>query len=54
MRTAPGDTANSWDEFYAHWVHPVLHFGTPMLIAFAVPVGKPSASNSGPFGAGQK
>ena len=36
MRTAPGDTANSWDEFYAHWVHPVLHFGTPMLIAFAV------------------
>ena len=36
MRTAPGDTANSWDAFYAHWVKPVVHFGTPTLIVFAV------------------
>ena len=36
MSTAPGDAAKSWDAFYAHWVHPVVHFGTPTLIVFAV------------------
>jgi len=36
MRTAPGDTSKSWDAFYAHWVKPVVHFGTPTLVVFAV------------------
>jgi hypothetical protein len=36
MGTAPGDTAKSWDAFYVHWVKPVVHFGTPTLIVFAV------------------
>jgi hypothetical protein len=36
MSTGPGGAAKSWDAFYAHWVHPVVHFGTPTLIVFAV------------------
>jgi hypothetical protein len=36
MGTAPGDASKSWDAFYAHWVKPVVHFGTPTLIVFAV------------------
>lgn len=34
--SAPGDTSRSWDKFYNYWVHPVVHFSTPMLIVFAI------------------
>jgi hypothetical protein len=33
MGTAPGDTAESWDAFYVHWVKLVVHLTTPTLIA---------------------
>jgi hypothetical protein len=36
MGSAPHDTSKAWDAFYRHWVHPVVHFGTPMLVVFAV------------------
>ena len=36
MGSAPDGTAKSWDAFYAAWVHPVVHFGTPTLVVFAV------------------
>jgi hypothetical protein len=36
MGSAPDDISKAWDAFYRHWVHPVVHFGTPMLIVFAV------------------
>jgi hypothetical protein len=36
MGSAPHDTSKAWDAFYRHWVHPVAHFGTPMLVVFAV------------------
>jgi MFS family permease len=35
-KSAPQDTASSWDQFYADWVKPVTHFGTPVLVVFAV------------------
>jgi hypothetical protein len=34
--TGPGDISSSWDEFFHDWVKPVVHFGTPVLIVFAV------------------
>ena len=60
MSTAPGDACEKLDAFYAHWGHPVVHFGTPTLIVFAVlttlavvatpllvGVGTPGASSAG-------
>jgi hypothetical protein len=34
--TGPGNISSAWDEFFHDWVKPVVHFGTPVLIAFAV------------------
>lgn len=36
MATAPQRTASLWDGFYAHWVEPVLRFGTPALVVFVL------------------
>src|SRR5689334_5871429 len=36
MGSAPHATAKAWDKFYRHWVHPVIHFGTPTLVVLAV------------------
>jgi hypothetical protein len=36
MGPAPAGASKAWDAFYEHWVHPVVHFGTPLLIVFAV------------------
>jgi len=36
MGSAPDATSAAWDAFYDHWVHPVAHFGTPLLVVFAV------------------
>ena len=36
MGSAPHDTSKAWDAFYWHWVHPLVHFGTPLLVVFAV------------------
>lgn len=32
----PLDIANDWDSFYDAWVEPVVHFGVPALVLFAV------------------
>ena len=32
----PGGIWGSWEKFYTDWVGPVVHFGTPTLIVFAV------------------
>jgi hypothetical protein len=36
MGPAPVGASKAWDAFYEHWVHPLVHFGTPLLIVFAV------------------
>jgi hypothetical protein len=36
MGPAPAGASKAWDAFYENWVHPVVHFGTPLLILFAV------------------
>jgi hypothetical protein len=36
MGSAPHATSKAWDDFYKHWVHPVIHFGTPTLVVLAV------------------
>jgi hypothetical protein len=36
MGSAPYAAAKAWDKFYLHWVHPVIHFGTPTLVVLAV------------------
>jgi len=36
MGPAPHATSKAWDAFYRHWVHPVIHFGTPTLVVLAV------------------
>lgn len=35
-KSGPADIASSWDAFFHDWVKPVVHFGTPVLIVFAV------------------
>ena len=35
-RPTPTRIASSWDRFYSEWVKPVVHFGTPMLVVFAL------------------
>jgi hypothetical protein len=32
----PADVSTSWDSFYAYWVKPIVHVGTPTLVVFAV------------------
>jgi hypothetical protein len=32
----PTDISSAWDAFFHDWVKPVVHFGTPALIVFAV------------------
>ena len=32
----PADISSAWDAFFHDWVKPVVHFGTPVLIVFAV------------------
>ncbi len=34
--SGPGDISSAWDTFFHDWVKPVVHFGTPVLIVFAV------------------
>jgi hypothetical protein len=34
--SGPGDISSAWDAFFHDWVKPVVHFGTPVLIVFAV------------------
>lgn len=34
--SGPGDISSAWDTFFHDWVKPVVHFGTPALIVFAV------------------
>ena len=34
--SGPADISSSWDAFFNDWVKPVVHFGTPVLIVFAV------------------
>jgi hypothetical protein len=36
MGSALHGTSEAWDTFYKDWVHPVLNFGTPPLVVFAV------------------
>src|SRR6185437_5707570 len=36
MGSVPHATSKAWDAFYWHWVHPVIHFGTPTLVVLAV------------------
>jgi hypothetical protein len=36
MGSVPHATSKAWDAFYRHWVHPVIHFGTPTLVVLAV------------------
>jgi len=36
VRSRPGDISSAWDAFFRDWVKPVVHFGTPALIVFAV------------------
>src|ERR1700747_2644412 len=36
MGSVPHGTSKAWDAFYRHWVHPVVHFGTPTLAVLAV------------------
>ena len=36
MGSALHGTSQAWDTFYKDWVHPVLNFGTPPLVVFAV------------------
>jgi hypothetical protein len=34
--SGPADISTAWDAFFHDWVKPVVHFGTPVLIVFAV------------------
>ena len=34
--SGPTDISSAWDAFFHDWVKPVVHFGTPALIVFAV------------------
>ena len=34
--SSPTDISSAWDAFFHDWVEPVVHFGTPALIVFAV------------------
>ena len=34
--TGPTGISSAWDAFFHDWVKPVVHFGTPVLIVFAV------------------
>ena len=34
--SGPTDISSAWDAFFNDWVKPVVHFGTPALIVFAV------------------
>ena len=34
--SGPSDISSAWDAFFHDWVKPVVHFGTPALIVFAV------------------
>jgi hypothetical protein len=34
--SSPIDISSAWDAFFHDWVEPVVHFGTPALIVFAV------------------
>jgi hypothetical protein len=34
--SGPADISTAWDAFFHDWVKPVIHFGTPLLIVFAV------------------
>ena len=34
--SGPTDISAAWDAFFNDWVKPVVHFGTPVLIVFAV------------------
>jgi uncharacterized membrane protein YgcG len=36
MGSALDSTSTAWDAFYEDWVRPVVHFGTPLLVSFAV------------------
>jgi hypothetical protein len=36
MGSALHGTSQAWDTFYNEWVHPVINFGTPPLVVFAV------------------
>src|SRR5215467_6548253 len=36
MGSVPHATEKAWNAFYRHWVHPVVHFGTPTLVVLAV------------------
>jgi hypothetical protein len=33
---APADVSGSWDNFFAYWVKPIVHVGTPALVVFVV------------------
>src|SRR5215469_17079100 len=34
--SGPADISTAWDAFFHDWINPVVHFGTPVLIVFAV------------------
>src|SRR5215510_11060300 len=34
--SGPTGISSAWDAFFHDWVKPVVHFGTPVLIVFAV------------------
>jgi hypothetical protein len=34
--SGPADISSAWDAFFRDWVKPVVHFGTPALVVFAV------------------
>src|SRR5215469_8609377 len=34
--SGPADISTAWDAFFHDWISPVVHFGTPVLIVFAV------------------
>jgi hypothetical protein len=36
VASGPGGISSAWDAFFRDWVKPVVHFGTPALIVFAV------------------
>ncbi len=36
MGSALDGTSQAWDRFYKAWVHPVVNFGTPPLVVFAI------------------
>jgi hypothetical protein len=36
VASGPGGISSAWNAFFHDWVKPVVHFGTPVLIVFAV------------------